>query len=85
MVLLSRDEAYSVRTRATVALVTSRIRAIPTEVRLGPSDGLQRVCVANADELLTIPLSLLERRITALSSAKVTALEEAVRFALCLT
>lgn len=84
VVLLSRDAAYSVRTRATVVLITTRVRGIGTEVRLGSSDGLKRVCVANTDDILTIPLACLERRISLLSPEKVAAIEGAVRFALAL-
>ena len=36
VVLLSRDEAYSVRNAITVAEVTRTIRKIPVEVSLGP-------------------------------------------------
>lgn len=84
VVLMSRDASYSVRSRATVLLVTSRIRGIRTEVRLGPSDGLKRVCVANADELLTVPHARLERRLAVLGPAKLAAIDDAVRFALAL-
>jgi mRNA interferase MazF len=55
VVLLSRDEAYSVRELVTIAPVTSRIRGIPTEVRLGPEDGLPKPCVINLDTITTIP------------------------------
>lgn len=84
VVLMSRNAAYSVRSRVTVVLISTRIRGIRTEVRLGPADGLKRVCVANADELLTLPRTAIERRITALSPEKVAAIEDAVRFALAI-
>lgn len=84
VVLLSRNEAYDVRNRATVVSVTTRIRGLKTEVRLDSSDGLKRVCAANADDLLTIPLGALERRMAKLSAEKLSALEDAVRFALAL-
>jgi mRNA interferase MazF len=42
VVLLSRHEAYAVRALVIVAPVTTRIRHIPTEVPLGPEDGLPR-------------------------------------------
>lgn len=81
-VLVSRDEAYSLRTRLTVVPLTRTIRGIPTEVRLGPSDGLPKAGAANADEIVTIPRSLLDRRIATLSQAKLSELDEAIRFAL---
>jgi mRNA interferase MazF len=39
----------------TVAGITGTIRGLPTEVPLGPAQGLQRDCVANCDNLFTIP------------------------------
>jgi mRNA interferase MazF len=82
VVLLSRDEAYQVRNLVTVAPVTTRIRDIPVEVRLGPSDGLPRECAINLDTITTIPKSLLADRITLLSPKKVQTLSEAIKFAL---
>jgi mRNA interferase MazF len=79
---MSRDEAYSIKTRVTVVPLTRTVRGIPTEVRLGPADGLPKVGVANADEVVTIPVSELQGRITTLSKAKLSALEEAMLFAL---
>ena len=83
-VLVSRDESYAVRARVTVIPVTRTIRGIATEVRLGPSEGLPKVSVANADEIVTIPTSILDGRIIALSHAKIDALDDAIRFALAL-
>ena len=84
VVLMTRDDALHVRTRVTVIPLSTKVRDIETEVRLGPSDGLPRAGVANADELVTIPKSCLERRIAALKSEKISALDDAVRFALAL-
>ena len=84
-VLVSRDEAYSVRTRVTVVPVSRTVRGIPTEVRLGPGDGLPKAGAANADEIVTIPRDLLVRRIAGLNRPKLTELDEAIRFALGLT
>jgi len=80
--LLSRDEAYLIRDLVIVSPITSRIRLIPSEVRLGPQDGLARVCVANLDVIYTVPKVNLERRITSLSSDKLRAVDAAIRFAL---
>ena len=82
VVLLSRDEAYPVRALLTVVPVTARVRRIPSEVALGPPDGLPRACVANADTITTIAKSVLQERISALGAAKLRALDNAVRFAL---
>src|SRR6266404_4205261 len=82
VVLLSRDSAYAVRTAITVAPLTQTVRDIPVEVPLGPKEGVPRRCVANLDDLATIPKTLLEKRIASLSHEKLRAVENAVRFAL---
>ena len=82
VVLLSRNEAYAVRAMVTVAPVTARIRRIPSEVLLGPKDGLAKPCVANLDSILTIPKAYLRDRISALSREKLRELDAAIRFAL---
>ena len=82
VVLLSRDEAYSVRNAITVAEVTRTIRKIPVEVSLGPEDGLPQKCVVNLDTIITIRKDLLIERITLLKSDKIALIEKAIRFAL---
>lgn len=82
VVLLSRDEAYPVRTAVTVAPVTTTIRGIAVEVPVGPAEGLPRPGVVNCDSMLTIPKAYLESRIARLSQRKIGEIHKAVRFAL---
>jgi mRNA interferase MazF len=82
VVLVSRDEAYAIKARVTVVAVTRTIRGIPTEVRVGPSEGLPKVGVANADELVTIPRTTLRDRISTLSRSKLDEIDVALQFAL---
>jgi len=82
VVLVSREDAYRVRTLVMVAPVTSRIRGIATEVPLDQGDGLARACVANCDTLQTVPRAQLRRRIARLAPAKLRALDDALRFGL---
>ena len=82
VVLLSRDEAYRVRSAVTVAELTTTIRNIPVEVPLGPEDGLPKKCVANLDTILTIRKSLLENKAATLSQEKIEQVNDAIRFAL---
>ena len=82
VVLLSRDSAYRVRSAATVAPVTRTIRNIPVEVALDENDGLPSRCVANLDDIATIPKTLIRRRIAVLSAEKMQEVEAAIRFAL---
>jgi mRNA interferase MazF len=82
VLLLSRDEAYSVRDLVIVAPVTTRIRHIPSEVPLGPEDGLPKSCVVNLDTITTIAKAGLRERLTTLSADKRRAVDGALRFAL---
>ena len=82
VLLLSRDEAYSVRSLVIVAPITTRIRHIPSEVLLGADDGMPQNCVANLDTITTIPKDCLRNRLVALSSQKMKELEAAIHFAL---
>ncbi len=84
VVLLSRDEAYNVRTAVTVAEVTSTIRGIPVEVELGPEDGLPKKCVVNLDTIVTIRKDMLTERISFLPTEKIEKINAAIRFALSL-
>ena len=54
VLLLTRNAAYPVSTSDTVAPLTTTIRDIPVEVRLGPQQGLPREYVVNLDEIQTV-------------------------------
>lgn len=82
VVLLSRNEAYSVRSLVIVAPVTTRIRGISSEVVLVVADGMPQSCVANLDTITTIPKDCLRSRVTALSTKKIKEIETAIHFAL---
>jgi mRNA interferase MazF len=82
VVLLSRNEAYAVRELVAVGPVTTRARRIPTEVPLGPGDGLPKACVVNLDTITTIARRTLTERIAPLTPAKLAAVERALMFAL---
>ncbi len=83
VVLVSRDAAYApVRTRAIVVEISRTVRGIASEVLLSKRDGLPRRCVANADNVATIPKAWLDARITALSEPRIAELDRALRFAL---
>ncbi len=82
VLLLSRNEAYSVRELITVASVTTRVRHIPSEVPLGLEDGLPKPCVVNLDTITTIAKASLHDRLTTLSAEKQKAIEVALHFAL---
>ena len=82
VLLLSRDEAYAVRSLVIVAPVTTRIRGIRSEVRLGPEEGIPKASVANLDTITTIARSSLTERLAVLKRDKVQAVDRAIHFAL---
>jgi mRNA interferase MazF len=84
VVLLSRNEAYAKRASVTVAPVTTRIRGIRSEVALGSEHGLPRPSVANLDDITTIRIAVLSRRVSLLPLAKISEIEDALQFTLAL-
>ena len=81
-VLVSRNQAYRVRAAVSVVPLTRTVRNIAPEVPLGPSDGVPKTSVANADNITTVPKVRLEEYLATLSSAKLTDLERAIKFSL---
>jgi mRNA interferase MazF len=82
VLLLSRNTAYAVRTSVTVAPLTTTIRDIPVEVRLGPQHGLPRECVVNLDEIQTIRKDRLIRILATLSPDVMADVNQGIKFAL---
>lgn len=82
VVLVSREQAYALRTLLTVAKITTRRRGLRSEVTLGPAEGLPRECVANSDDLLTIHKRQLIERIGTIPRDRVSDLDSALAFSL---
>jgi len=57
--VVTRGHALGVLHGLTVARVTTTLRRGPTQVPLGPHEGLDRECVANFDDLVVVPRSAL--------------------------
>jgi mRNA interferase MazF len=70
------------RNQVVVAQITRTVHNLQSEVALTRSDGMPKDCIVNCDILITIPKPRLLRRITQLSSAKMSEVNQAVRFAL---
>lgn len=66
VLVVTRSDAVAVLTWIIVAPVTRTIRRIPTEVRLGPEQGLDVECVASFDNLQPIRRSFLTDRVGSL-------------------
>jgi mRNA interferase MazF len=82
VLLLSRNSAYTVLNKVIVAELTSTVRDIPVEVRLGPKEGLPRRSVANLDNVHVVALADLTSRIGTLSAPRVSELKRALGYAL---
>ncbi len=70
MLVITRDVAIPVLTRVLVAPVSRTIRCIPTEVALGPEEGLAEACAASFDNLQPIPRSALIERAGSLAPSR---------------
>lgn len=80
--IITRDTAIPVLNSVTVALITSTIRDIPTEVVIGPEEGLDHECAINCDDLYTIPQTALGQRRGRLGTEKLFQLGQALKTAL---
>lgn len=66
VLVVTRSDAAAVLNRLAIAPVTRTVRDIPTEIVLGPEQGLAHECVASFDNLQPISRRLLTERIGAL-------------------
>ncbi len=82
VLLLSRADAYSYLNKFVVAEITTTIRGIPVEVRVGKAERMRKACVVNCDNLRTVSKSDLVERIAALSKGRVAEIKAAVGYAL---
>lgn len=67
---MHRDFAGRSLNAVLVAPLTSTIRDVPTAVRMGPADGLDRECIASLDNLTLAAKARLLRRIGVVSEAR---------------
>ena len=82
MVILTRDAVLHSIGSIVVTLVTRTVRSVPTEVVLGRRQGLPAQCVANLDNILTIPRHRLRRLMGACDAPKIAELNQAIKAAL---
>ncbi len=70
-VVLTRDAAIPRLRRVLVALATTTVRRLPSEVALEPGeDPVPRRCVLNLDVPETVPMALLTQRLGRLSDER---------------
>lgn len=82
VVVLTRDAVLHSIGSIVVTLVTRTVRGLPTEVLLGRQQGLPVPCVANLDNILTVPRHRLKRLMGACDIRKVQELNQAIKVAL---
>jgi mRNA interferase MazF len=82
VVILTRDAVLHSIGSIVVTLVTRTVRGLPTEVVLGRQQGLPVRCVANLDNILTVPRERLKRLMGACGASKVEELDHALKTAL---
>jgi mRNA interferase MazF len=65
-------------TKVTVAPVTTTIKSLSSEVRVGPENGLDQDCVISLDNVLTVPVNTLGRTVGYLRAEQEAQLARAV-------
>ncbi|HEY7219469.1 MAG TPA: type II toxin-antitoxin system PemK/MazF family toxin [Candidatus Binatia bacterium] len=82
VLILTRDSALEFLGEVTVALITTTIRDIPSEVLLTKADGMPRECAVNVDHLQTVSKGKVGSLIAILSSSKMQQMRPCLFFAL---
>ena len=82
VVILTRDSVLEYLGEATVAPITRTVRGIPSEVVLGPEDGLPEPCAVNLDHVQTVARTRLGNLVTTLAGRRMVQIREALLFAL---
>lgn len=82
VLLLSRNPAYAYLNKVLVAEITTTIRGIPQEVRVGRPEGLASASVVNLDNLHTITKKQLARRAGSLHPSRETEVKRSLGHAL---
>jgi mRNA interferase MazF len=82
VLLLTRTAAYSYLNKVLIAEVTSTVRSIPQEVRLGKGEGLSQASVVNFDNIHVIPKASLDQQIGSVSPARHVEIKRALGYVL---
>jgi len=82
VLVLTRGSAIRYLSRVTVAPITSTVRGVPSEVPLGPDDGVRQTCAVNLHNLVTVNQQVLGRRLTQLNPQRMQQVCAALSFAL---
>jgi mRNA interferase MazF len=82
ILILTRASATDYLSRLTIAPITSTIRGVPSEVALGPEDGMKHPCAVNLHNVVTVGKDAIGRRIAQLGTARMHEVCRALAFAL---
>lgn len=83
VVVLTRDAAATVLTAVVCAPITRTKRGIRSEVEVGTEEGLPQSSVVSCDNLITVPIALLDADpVGQLDTIKRAQLDQALRYAL---
>ena len=81
VLILTRGSALEYLSRVTVAPITSTVRGVPSEVVLGPEDGMKQVCAVNLHNVVTVPQAGVGRRLAQLTPPRLREVCAALAFA----
>nr|WP_068263569.1 type II toxin-antitoxin system PemK/MazF family toxin [Janibacter limosus] len=76
--VLTRETARGAMTKVTIAPITTTVKGLSSEVRVGPVNGLDAECAVALDNVVTVPVELLGRTVGYLSNAQEAELARAV-------
>ena len=82
VLVLTRQTSIGRLSNVTVAPITSTFRAVPSEVALNEGDGMKGPCAVNLHNAVTLAQRRMGRRVARLSSARMSEICQALRFAL---
>ena len=82
VVVLTRNSAIGYLSTVTIAPITSTIRGTPSEVALNQDDGMKAPCAVNLHNAITVSQERLGKRVSRLSSARMSEICSALRFSL---
>ena len=82
VLVLTRGSAIAYLSRVTVAPITSTIRGVPSEVVVGPEDGVKQPCAVNLHNVQTVPKDDIGRCMAQLGDERMRKICQALGFAL---
>jgi mRNA interferase MazF len=76
--ILTREPARGAMTKVTVAPITTTVKGLSSELRVGPDNGLDHPCAVSLDNVITVSKSLLGRTVGYLTAEQEVQLTRAV-------